>query len=120
MIKQNGYYVFTPTLFEPREGLTNNYYVSAYLFYNSKVRSISKYTKDIKDIFFKKEDFDKDFTEHCYQINKNEIYFIYKCEKNGCKFFYDIISENEIKYRESGDIMKFVPWKKDNTNHNTV
>tara|TARA_B100000378_G_scaffold45246_1_gene33857 strand:+ start:966 stop:1310 length:345 start_codon:yes stop_codon:yes gene_type:complete len=112
MIRHDGYYVFKPTLFEPREGLTNNYYVSAYCFYNSKVRSVSKYTKDRKDIFFKKEDFNEDFVEHCYQINEDEIYFIYKCEKNGDKFYYDRITDKKIKSRRTGQIMKFIPWKK--------
>lgn len=110
MIRFDGYYVSEPRLFEPREGFTNNYYVSAYCFHNSKVKSVSKYTKDKNDVFFRKGDFEKDFTEHCYQINQNEISLIYKCEDAGGKFYYEIINKERIKNRLTGKILKFVPW----------
>lgn len=114
MIRFDGYYIYEPILYQERDGHPPNYLNMAYSFKkNAFVRKINKWSAKNKNLLFIKEDFNRDFGEYHYKINKNEMYFVDKREKDGFKSYYDIISEMEIKHRETGDIMKFIPWKKD-------
>ncbi|ARV05252.1 hypothetical protein BTO04_00445 [Polaribacter sp. SA4-10] len=113
MIRFDGYYIFEPVLYQERKEHPPNYLNMAYSFNkNGIVRYTNKWSTEKSEILFTEKDFNDNSDKNCYKINGQEIYFIDNCKKNEYKFFYDIISENEIKYRESGDIMKFVPWKK--------
>lgn len=114
MIRFDGYYTYEPILYQERKEHDPNYLNKAYIFNeNGVVRGISKWSTKNENLLFTKEDFDKDFGEYCYEINDKEMYFVDKAEKDGYKFYYDIITPTKIKYRDDGDIMKFVPWSKD-------
>lgn len=113
MIRLDGYYIYEPILYKERTEHTSNYLNMAYLFKkNGFVIKINKWSNEEENLLFKKDDFDKDFGEYRYEINENEMYLTDKRENNGYKFYYDIISKDKIKYRETGQIMKFIPWEK--------
>jgi hypothetical protein len=112
MIKFDGYYIYEPVLYQERKDWEAQYFFKAYLFLeNGKMIISTKLIGEKNRPVFSLEDFQNDNSIHCYFISNNEMYYVYKCEKNGYKFYHDIISEKEIKYRDSGDIMEFIPWK---------
>lgn len=114
MIRFDGYYIYEPVLYQEREQHQPNYLNMAYLFKNNGVLIYTnKWSTKKESLLFSREDFDKSPDISCYKINNKEIYYINNCEKNGYKFYLDLISDNEIRYRESGKIMRFVPWSKD-------
>ncbi len=111
MIRFDGYYIFKPDLFQERIEWDPQYFFKAYMFLeNGKMIISTKLIEDENSPVFSLEDFQNDNSSHCYFINNNEMYYLYKCEKDGYKFYHDIISDREIVYRESGDKIKFTPW----------
>ena len=112
MIRFDGYYSFEPTLYQEREEYPPNYLNMVYSFTkNGEVRKINRWSTKNENLLFTKEDFDKSTTKFFYIINKSEMYLTKSTEKDAFKSYYDIISENEIKHRDSGDIMRFVKWE---------
>lgn len=111
MIRFDGYYIFEPTLFQERKEMKPWYLIEAYLFLkNGKLIITNKFEENKDCSTFDIEDFTNK-NEHCYYINKNELYYVNRCQKGGYKFYHDIISPQKIVYRDSGKILKFVPWK---------
>lgn len=112
MVRFNGYYIYEPVLHQEREDFEPWYFVKAYLFYkNGTSRAANKFIKNQENNPFSISDF-KD---------ENSLYNFYFTDKEIClkenegqqweaSFYYDKISENEFKDRQTGKLIKFIPW----------
>jgi hypothetical protein len=112
MIKHNGYYVSLP--FKVTDSRSKDIWFSrkAFFFKKKEVLWANKYFNNQIDNYFTKDDFKLD-GYNGYNINGKEI-SILKYKDNPVletKIFMTIISENEIKYRDSDGMMKFVHWE---------
>jgi len=114
MVKFNGYYVYEPVLHQERENWEPWFFVKAYLFYeNGNSRAANKFIKSQEDIYFSISDFKDENSFYNYYLTNIGI-----CLKENegqeweASFYYDKISENQFKDRQTGEDIKFVPWKK--------
>ncbi|NCP06078.1 MAG: hypothetical protein GW839_07530 [Flavobacteriales bacterium] len=113
MIRFDGYYLYKPVLYQERKEHKPSYLNMAYLFKDDgTVIYTNKWSTKKDELLFTQEEFDRSSNKNCYEINGNKINIIDKCEKGGYEFHHDVISEMEIKDIDSGNIMRFVPWKK--------
>lgn len=113
MIKFNGYYTFEPFIYDNRSSETQDFFLKAYLFFeDGRLLIASKYKKNLKNISFELNDFTKANRINCYYLieKKNEFYYLDNCLENSYKFFHKVITENKIIYRDTGEVLTFVPW----------
>ncbi|MFY0629861.1 MAG: hypothetical protein JXR05_05730 [Flavobacteriaceae bacterium] len=114
MILFNGYYVYEPELFQERKEQQPYYFIKAITFNSkNKFSFASKYSKNLKDIFFKKSEFKFE--------NQNNSEYLFT-DKEIClhqdigeawegKFYYDKISDEKFVSRQTGKMIKFISWE---------
>lgn len=111
MIRFDGYYIFEPIPYQERGEWSPDYSNKAYLFQkNGIVKVINRWSKKRENILFSINDFNDKFGEYLYEVRNSKMFLINKSTNSDYKIYYDLISSNEIKHRDSGDIMRFVPW----------
>lgn len=113
MIRFDGYYKTKPSLYQERKEWDPDYSTTAYLFQdNNIVISAQKWTKGENDVDFNMEDFEEENGRYDYTLRNNEL-----CLKEEItpewesKFYYDRVSDEEFVSRQTGEHIKFVPWK---------
>jgi hypothetical protein len=111
MIRFDGYYVYEARLFQERMEWEPWYLFKAFLFLNNgKLVVTTKYSRQKTSIIFDRDDFKADNSTHCYYTEGELLYYVYKCEKNGDRFYFDKISDEELIDRQTGKSMKFFRW----------
>jgi len=113
MIRFDGYYIYEPILYQERKEFLPDYLNTAYFFKNDGyVNIINKWCKTKNDMIFTKEDFlSKDSLIKCVYIN-NKYFYLHKYIDKPWeeKFYYDRISDKEFVERQTGKLIKFIPW----------
>ena len=111
MIRFDGYYISRPVLWEKRRDEEKDwFYIKALLFLkNGEIIITSKYVGDKNDDKFLKKEFIEG-SSYKYYCNGDEFFIV---DKEGYRFYRKIISPEKIVYRDSDEIMKFVPWEED-------
>lgn len=114
MIRFDGYYVFEPFPYlDKKEENIIEYNTKAFLFQDDGFVNItSKWTRDNVGIFFTKEDFLSKDSLVKYIYKKNEYFYLHESigKPWESKFYYDEISDEEFASRQTGRVLKFVPW----------
>jgi len=115
MIQFDGYYVLEPFPFlDKKEEHVVEYLVEAFLFQNDGyVNIINKWSKNKNRITFNKKDFISKDSLVKYGNEKDGGVYLHKHIGKPWeeKFYYDKISDEEFASRQTGKVLKFVPWE---------
>jgi len=108
MIRFDGYYAYEPSPYQERKEWSPDYLTLVYLFsFEGNVTQTSQWSKnqERKD-FSTKVNFDEFF------INEKELCILrYVNQPWKTSFYFDRISKNEFKDKQTGELVKFIPWE---------